>query len=110
MFTPLQAFEILDLRVGRITKAEVNDKARQPAYRLWIDFGELGELTSSAQLTAHYSTDDLMGRLIIAAVNLGQRRIAGFKSQVLVLGAPDRDGRTVLLQPDRDVPCGAKVY
>lgn len=110
MSTPLEAFDILDLRVGRVSRVEPNDAARRPAYKLWIDFGPLGELTSSAQLTDHYSLDDLRSRLIIAAVNLGERRIAGFKSQVLVLGVPDEHGRTVLLQPASDVPCGAKVY
>lgn len=106
----LEAFEQLDLRVGRITRCELNEKARKPAYKLWLDFGELGERTSSAQLTDLYTADDLTGRLVIAAVNLGERTIAGFPSQVLVLGLPDADGRVVLLQPQRDVPPGGRVY
>lgn len=105
------AFETLDLRVGRIVRAELHEKARNPAYKLWIDFGsDLGEKTSSAQITDLYQPDDLHGRLIIAAVNLGERRIAGFPSQVLVLGLPDVQGRVVLLQPERDVPLGGRVY
>lgn len=109
-FTPVDAFELLELRVGRITRAEVNEQARKPSYKLWIDFGRLGERTSSAQLTELYAADDLVGRQVIAAVNLGSRRIAGFDSQVLVLGLPDVEGRVVLLQPQRDVPLGGRVY
>ncbi len=107
---PLEAFEILDLRVGRVERVEVNEKARKPAYKLWIDFGSLGVKTSSAQLTDLYEPEDLHGRLVIAAVNLGVRRIAGFPSQVLVLGLPDEEGRVVLLTPERDVPLGGRVY
>jgi len=108
--TSANAFELLDLRVGRITRCAPNDKARKPAYKLWLDFGPLGERTSSAQLTELYTPDDLTGRLVIAAVNLGERRVAGFPSQVLVLGLPDADGRVVLLHPERDVPLGGRVY
>jgi len=107
---PLEAFALLDLRVGRVLRAEPNEKARKPAYKLWIDFGPLGERTSSAQLTDLYTPEDLQGRLIIAAVNLGELRIAGFKSQVLVLGLPDAEGRVVLLEPEREVPLGGKVF
>lgn len=108
--TPLEAFECLDLRVGRVVAVEPNAKARKPAYKLWIDFGPLGQRQSSAQLTALYRPEDLLGRLVIAAVNLGTRRIAGFDSEVLVLGLPDEQGRVVLLQPERDVPLGGRVY
>ncbi len=107
---PVQAFQTLDLRAGRIVRAEPNEQARTPAYKLWIDFGELGEKQSSAQITDLYRPDDLEGRLIIAAVNLGPRRIAGFESQVLVLGLPDEDGRVVLLEPERTVPVGGRVH
>ncbi len=104
------AFQVLDMRVGRITRVERNAEARKPAYKLWIDFGPLGEKTSSAQLVDLYSAEQLGGRLVVAAVNLGERRIAGFKSEVLVLGLPDPDGKVVLLQPERDVPLGGRVY
>ena len=104
------AFETLDLRVGRITRAEPNERARKPAYRLWIDFGPLGERRSSAQLVAIYSAGDLVGRQVIAAMNLGTRNIAGFTSEVLVLGLPDEEGNVVLLAPERPVPLGGRVY
>lgn len=108
---PVEAFETLDLRVGRITRCEPNAKARKPAYCLWLDLGpQLGQRTSSAQLTELYQPEDLVGRLVIAAVNLGARRIAGFESQVLVLGLPDEQGRVVLLAPQREVPLGGRVY
>jgi tRNA-binding protein len=105
-----EAFAELDLRVGRITRAEPNPAARKPAYRLWIDFGPLGQKTSSAQLTGLYTPEALVGREVIAAMNLGTRRIAGFDSEVLVLGLPDPEGRVVLLSVERDVPLGGRVY
>ena len=104
------AFQQVDMRVGRIVRAERNVEARKPAYKLWIDFGPLGEKTSSAQLTEVYPLESLAGRLVVAAVNLGERRIAGFKSDVLVLGLPDANGHVVLLEPERDVPLGGRVY
>lgn len=108
--TALEAFELLDLRVGRVIRAEINAEARKPAYKLWIDFGPLGQKSSSAQLTALYTPEELVGRLVIAAVNLGVRKIAGFSSEVLVLGLPDAEGRVVLLEPEREVPLGGRVY
>lgn len=107
---PLQALETLDLRVGRIVRAEPNTQARKPSYKLWIDLGPLGEKTSSAQLTARYRAAELVGRLVVAAVNLGARNIAGFQSEVLVLGLPDEAGETVLLAVDQEVPLGGRVY
>ncbi len=104
------AFQVLDMRVGKIARVERNAEARKPAYKLWIDFGPLGEKTSSAQLVDLYTERQLMGRLVVAAVNLGERRIAGFTSEVLVLGLPDEQGRVVLLAPERDVPLGGRVY
>jgi tRNA-binding protein len=106
----LEAFAALDVRVGRIIRAEPNDKARKPAYKLWIDFGPLGERRSSAQLTELYAADELAGRLVVAAMNLGPRTIAGFESEVLVLGVPDAEGHVVLLTPDSDVPLGGRMY
>jgi tRNA-binding protein len=107
---PLEAFETLDLRVGRIVRAEPNERARKPAYKLWIDFGPLGQKTSSAQLTTLYRPEELVGRLVIAAMNLGTRNIAGFVSEVLVLGVPSVEGEVVLLEVERDVPVGGRVY
>lgn len=107
---PIEAFETLDLRVGRVLRAEVNTRARKPAFKLWIDFGPLGEKTSSAQLRARYAPEELVGRLVVAAVNLGARNIAGFTSEVLVLGLPDAEGEVILLAAERDVPLGGRVY
>jgi tRNA-binding protein len=107
---PQEAFQSLDLRVGRIVRAEVHERARKPAYRLWLDFGSLGTRTSSAQLATLYRPEDLVGRLVIAAVNLGSRNIAGFESEVLVLGVPDDNNQVVLLGTEREVPLGGRVY
>ena len=107
---PLTAFEVLDLRVGRIVRADLNERARKPSYKLWVDFGPLGEKTSSAQLRALYRPEELVGRLVVAAVNLGTRNIAGFISEVLVLGVPSEQGEVVLLAAEREVPLGGRVY
>ncbi|MGC8967038.1 MAG: tRNA-binding protein [Thermus sp.] len=107
---PLEAFQTLDLRVGRVVRAEPHPKAKKPSYKLWIDFGPLGVKRSSAQITELYRPEDLEGRLVVAAVNLGTRVIGGFPSEVLVLGVPDEAGRVVLLAPEREVPLGGKVF
>jgi tRNA-binding protein len=106
----VEAFRTLDLRVGRILRAEPNQRARKPSYKLWIDFGPLGEKTSNAQLRELYSAEELIGRLVIAAINLGSRNIAGFVSEVLVLGVPSAKDEVVLLGVDREVPLGGRVY
>jgi len=108
--TGLEAFGALDLRVGRILSAEPLAGARKPAYKLSVDLGPLGVKGSSAQITDLYRPGDLVGRRVVCAVNLGPRRIAGFVSEVLVLGAPDDAGRVVLLAVERDVPLGGKVF
>lgn len=108
---PIAAFQTLDLRVGRVLSAELNPKARKPSYVLKVDFGaELGIKTSSAQVTVHYRPEELVGRLVVGAVNLGSRNIAGVVSEVLVLGLPDPEGAVVLLRPEREVPLGGRVY
>lgn len=108
--TTVEDFFRTDLRTGRIVRAEHFTKARRPAYRLWIDFGELGVKRSSAQITARYTPDDLTGRTVIAAVNFPPRQIADFMSEVLVLGVPvPGTDEVVLLAPEADVPLGARI-
>ena len=99
----------LDLRIGTVTKAEPFPEARVPAIKLEIDFGELGIKTSSAQITKRYQPDDLVGRQVVAVVNFPPRRIAGFKSEVLVLGGVPEKGDVVLLAPDETVENGTPI-
>ncbi|MEO5509743.1 MAG: tRNA-binding protein [Longimicrobiales bacterium] len=103
-------FQRVEMRVGRVTRAAPFPEARRPSIKLWIDFGELGERKSSAQLTRHYTPDALTGRLVIAVTNFPPRQIATFMSEVLVLGVPDADGEVVLLEPAHDVPLGGLVF
>ena len=103
-------FERVDIRVGRIVRAEPFPEARKPAYRLQIDFGPLGIRKSSAQLTARYRVEELEGRLVLAVVNFPPRQIGPFMSEVLTLGVPDGEGNVVLAVPDRDVPLGGKLF
>lgn len=101
-------FERLDVRVGEVVRAEPFPEARKPAYKLWIDFGALGVRTSSAQITDLYAAEALVGRPVVAVVDVPPKRIAGFRSEVLVLGALADEG-VVLLRPDRSVPSGSRV-
>lgn len=104
-------FDRVDIRVGTIVDATPFPEAKKPAIKLWVDFGApLGVRQSSAQLTAHYTADRLIGRQVVAVVNFPPRRIAGFESQVLVLGLPDENGAVVLLRPDIKVPDGGKMF
>lgn len=100
--------EALDLRVGRVVEVEEFPEARKPAWRLGVDLGPLGVRWTSAQVT-NYGRDELLGRQVVAAVNLGSRRIAGFTSQLLVLGGLEADGTVRLLAPDADLPPGSVV-
>jgi tRNA-binding protein len=98
------------MRVGRVVRVEEFPEARKPAWKLFIDFGpELGEKRSSAQVT-NYTREQLEGRLVVAAVGLGTRRIGPFESEVLVLGASDDAGDVILLAPDADVPLGSQIH
>jgi len=102
-------FEKVDIRVGKIIKVEDFPKARKSAYKLWLDFGELGVKKASAQITKLYRKDDLLGRLIIAVTNFPPRQIGDFMSEVLVLGVVLDDDKVVLVQPDSEVPPGKRV-
>lgn len=113
MSAPLtwEEFERPEIRVGRIVAASLNPAARKPAFRLTVDFGEpIGRRESSAQLTVHYTPETLVGRAVIAVLNFPPKRVAGVKSEVLVLGVPDEHGAVVLLGPERDVPLGGRIF
>lgn len=104
-------FQKVDIRVGRIMRAEPFPEARKPAIRLWVDFGkEIGEKRSSAQITAHYTPDMLVGRQVLAVVNFPPRQIGKVLSEVLVLGVPDAAGEVVLIGPDHDVSSGGRLF
>src|SRR2546430_4823723 len=99
----------VDIRVGRIVQVDDFPKAKKPAYKLRIDFGELGVKASSAQIVKHYDKGELLGRLVLAVVNFPPRQIADFLSEVLTLGVALGDGDIVLVHPERDVPLGSRI-
>ena len=104
-------FEKVDVRVGKVVEAEPFPEARQPSIKIVVDFGpEVGQKRTSAQLTAHYDPETLLGKQVAAVVNFPPKRIAGFRSEVLVLGVPDEAGEVVLLSPDREVPPGGRMF
>lgn len=102
-------FRRVDVRAGTVTRCEEFPKARKPSYKLWIDFGPLGEKKTSAQVTKLYSPDDLVGRQVLAVVNFPPKQIADFRSEVLILGVVVDEETVVLIRPERDVPDGARI-
>ncbi len=101
----------VDIRVGKVIRAEPYPEARKPAIKMWIDFGdEIGERKTSAQITTHYDPATLVGKQVMAVVNFPPRQIGRFMSEVLVLGLPDESGEIVLIGPDGDVPVGGRMH
>lgn len=104
-------FTKVDIRTGRVVKAEAFPEVRKPAIKLWIDFGEeIGVKKTSAQITVHYTPEGLVGRQVMAVVNFPPRQIGPFMSEVLVLGVPDDAGAIVLVSPDKDTPIGGQMH
>ena len=104
-------FEKVDIRVGTVRAAQPLEGARKPALRLEIDFGlEIGVKKSSAQITVHYTPEELVGRQVAAVVNFAPRQIGKFMSEVLTLGFPDAEGGVVLISPTKPVPNGGKLF
>lgn len=101
----------VDIRTGTVVRAEPFPEARKPAIKMWIDFGaDIGERKTSAQVTAHYTPETLVGRQVVAVVNFPPRQIGKFMSEVLVLGVPDDNGEVVLLAPDQTTPNGGRLH
>ena len=106
-----ETFLKVDIRVGTVLRAEPFPEARKPALKLWIDFGaDIGERKTSAQITDHYTPEDLIGRQVMGVVNFPSRQIGPFMSEVLVLGVADAEGAIVLLAPDQNVPNGGRMH
>ena len=109
-FISFSDFLQIDIRVGKILRAEPFPEARNPAYKLWIDFGtDIGKKKTSAQITANYDCKSLEGKLISAVVNFPPKQIGPFMSEVLVLGFPDENDEIILVTPDKDIPLGGRL-
>ncbi len=101
----------VDMRVGKVLRAEGFPEARKPALKLWVDFGpEIGEKKTSARIADHYTPESLLGRRVVGVVNFSPRQIGKFMSEFLVLGAADAEGRIILLTPDSALPVGGRIH
>lgn len=106
-----EEFTKVELRSGTVVKAEVFERAKKPAYKVWVDFGPtIGILQTSAQITVHYKPEDLVGRSVVGCVNLGEKNIAGFLSQFLLVGFSDENDAICLMTVDKKVPNGNKLH
>jgi tRNA-binding protein len=104
-------FTKVDLRSGTVVKVEHFERAKKPAYKVWVDFGtDLGVLQTSAQITVHYTPESLLGMAVVGCVNLGEKNIAGFTSQFLLVGFSDENGAISLVNSDHQVPNGQKLH
>lgn len=104
-------FEKVDLRSGTIVKVEAFPRAKKPSFKIWVDFGnEIGVKQTSAQVTVHYTLDSLIGRQVVGCINLGERNIAGFTSEFLLVGFPDANSAVCLITVDPKVPNGMKLF
>ena len=104
-------FMKVDIRTGRVIKAEAFPEARKPAIKIWVDFGgEIGVRKTSAQVTVHYTPEGLIGKQVMAVVNFPPRQIGPFMSEILVLGVPDEEGAIVLVSPDQDAPIRGRMH
>jgi len=106
-----EEFAKVDLRSGTIVKVEPFQRAKKPAYKVWVDFGsDIGTLQTSAQITVHYTPETLIGRVVIGCINLGEKNIAGFTSQFLLVGFSDENNAICLATIDHAVPDGEKMH
>lgn len=111
MMISYDEFEKVDFRSGTVVKVEQFERAKKPAYKIWVDFGrDFGVKQTSAQVTVHYTPESLLGRQVVGCVNLGEKNIAGFTSQFLLVGFPDDEGAVCLVTVDPSVPNGKKLF
>jgi tRNA-binding protein len=107
--TTIADFQKLDIRVGKVISAEIHEKAKKPMYKLKIDFGEIGTKNAVAGIPEFYSAEELIGKIVIAIINLEPKTIAGFTSECMTLGALE-ENKFAMLMPDKEIKLGSKIY